>query len=86
MAGDAATARDLFKDLLPVQREVLGAEHPETLLGELNLAEWTGQAGDPCLARDLLTALLAVYKRVFGDDHAGTRKVEADLTRWADRC
>ena len=54
--------------------------------GELNVAEWTGQAGDPCLARDLLTALLAVYVRVFGPDHAGTRKAEADLNRWADRC
>jgi hypothetical protein len=40
-AGDAAEARDLFAELLPVRERVLGTEHPDTLTTRHQLAHWT---------------------------------------------
>ena len=43
-AGDAAAARDLFAELLPVYERVLGPEHPDTLDSRRELAYWTEKA------------------------------------------
>ena len=40
-AGDAAAARDLFAELLPVRKRVSGPEHPDTLTTRRSLAYWT---------------------------------------------
>ena len=43
-AGDPATARDLYAELLPVLERILGPEHPGTLRIRDSLAFWTDQA------------------------------------------
>jgi hypothetical protein len=42
--GDPAAVRDQFAALLPGQRAVIGAEHPDTLTTRSNLAYWTKRA------------------------------------------
>jgi hypothetical protein len=37
-AGDAARARDLLAELLPIKERVLGAEHPDALEARHDLA------------------------------------------------
>ena len=59
-AGDPAAARDQYAALVPVMRQVLGAEHPDTLAARASLACWTGEAGDPAAARDQYAALVPV--------------------------
>ena len=50
-AGDAAAAREMFAELLPVREQVSGPDHPDTLATRANLARWTGSAtGDPSTA------------------------------------
>ena len=44
-AGNAATARDQYAELLPVRARVLGPEHPDTLTTRGNLAYWARQSG-----------------------------------------
>jgi hypothetical protein len=75
MAGDAATARDLFAGLLPVRDRVSGPEHPDTLDALSNLARWTREAGDAAGARDQYAALLAVRERVQGPGPGGLGRV-----------
>ena len=82
MAGDAATARDLFAALLPVRDRVSGAEDPDTLDARFALARWTGEAGDPAAARDQLGTLLPVCQRVFGPEHWRTLQTRHELAYW----
>ena len=42
-AGDPATARDLYAELLPGYARVRGAEHPDTLNTQRALAYWTSE-------------------------------------------
>jgi hypothetical protein len=81
-AGDAATAREQYAALLPVEERVLGPEHPETLTARNNLARWTGAAGDPAGARDQLASLLPVFKRVLGPEHPDTLATLGNLAFW----
>ncbi len=74
-AGDAAAARDAYRELLPVQERVSGAEHPHTLTVRYQLARWTGEAGDAAGACIALNDLLQVRQRVSGPEHPDTRKV-----------
>jgi hypothetical protein len=46
-AGDPAAARDQYAALLPVQKRVLGAAHPDTLTAHYNLNYWTRRADIP---------------------------------------
>ena len=71
--------------LLPVIEQVLGAEHPDTLITRGNLARWTGEAGDPAAARDQFAALVPVRERVSGHKHSRTLTDRADLAYWSDQ-
>ena len=82
MAGDAATARDLFTGLLPVRDRVSGAEDPDTLDARFALARWTGEAGDPAAARDQIGTLLPVCQRVSGPEHWRTLQTRHELAYW----
>jgi hypothetical protein len=84
-AGDAAAARDLFAELLPVRERVLGRVHPYTLGTRYHLADWTGQAGDAAAARDLFAELLPVYERVLGPEHPDTLDSRRELAYWTER-
>ncbi|WP_182884190.1 FxSxx-COOH system tetratricopeptide repeat protein [Microbispora sp. H10885] len=81
-AGEAAAARDLLAELVPVMERVLGAEHPDTLTAQANLAAWTGAAGDTAAARDLLAELVPVMERVLGAEHPSTLIARGNLARW----
>jgi hypothetical protein len=81
-AGDPATARDLFTDLWPIRKRVLGPEHPDTLITGANLAQFTGLAGDAAGACDQLAALLPVRERVCGPEDPETLKARGSLARW----
>ena len=72
MAGDAAAARDQYRDLLPIRERVFGPDHPWTLNTRANLARWTGDAGDPAAARDQYRDILPIMERVSGPDHPST--------------
>jgi hypothetical protein len=82
MAGDAATARDLFAGLLPVRDRVSGPEDPDTLDARFALARWTGEAGDPAAARDQIGTLLPVCQRVNGPEHWRTLQTPHELAYW----
>ncbi|HJY97449.1 MAG TPA: tetratricopeptide repeat protein, partial [Streptosporangiaceae bacterium] len=51
-AGDAAAARVMLADLLPVRERVLGPEHLDTLATHHNLAYWTECAVSQAVASD----------------------------------
>ena len=42
--GGLAAARDMLADLLPVEEQVLGSEHPRTRATRQDLADWTRRA------------------------------------------
>jgi hypothetical protein len=84
-AGDRATARDLFAELLPVEERVLGPHHPNTLAARNNLAHWTGQAGDSATARDLTAELLPALERVLGPEHPSTLTTSHNLAQWTGK-
>jgi DNA-binding SARP family transcriptional activator len=65
-------ARDLFAEILLVQQQVLGTDHPDTLAAHNSLARWTGYAGDTAGARDLYSELRQVQQRVLGAEHPET--------------
>lgn len=80
-AGDAATARDQMAALLQTAEQILGSEHPETLMIRNRLAHWTGEAGDAAKARDQAAALLPVVERVLSPSHPDTLAVRATMAR-----
>jgi tetratricopeptide repeat protein len=43
-AGDAAGARDQLAELLPVVKEALGEQHPDTLAVQRQLDHWISKA------------------------------------------
>ncbi|MEV8319833.1 tetratricopeptide repeat protein [Streptomyces sp. NPDC059900] len=43
-AGDPATARDLYTDLIPDRMRVLGPDHPDTLRVQNQQARYTKEA------------------------------------------
>ncbi|MDQ4009992.1 MAG: tetratricopeptide repeat protein [Actinomycetota bacterium] len=67
--GDAHGALRLFKQLLPDQQRVLGANHPAVLTIRHNIAYWTGQTRDARAALELFEQLLPDQQRVLGADH-----------------
>jgi hypothetical protein len=81
-AGDAAAARDQYAALVPVIEQVLGPEHPDTLLGQGNLAHWAGRAGDAAAARDQYAALVPVIEQVLGPEHRATLASREELGYW----
>src|SRR5207244_1042284 len=82
-AGDAAAARDMLADLLPIRERVQGAEHPQTMTTRHHLAHWTGQAGDAATAQELFATLLPIRERVLGSEHSDTVATRRDLAHWA---
>jgi DNA-binding SARP family transcriptional activator len=65
-------ARDLFAELSLAQRQLLGADHPDTLATRDSLARRTSFSGDTAGARDLYNELLAARQRVLGPEHPDT--------------
>ena len=68
-----------------MRERVLGAEHPDALATQHQLARWTGEAGDPAAARDQYAGLLPVYERVLGQEHPYTQSTRANRAYWSVR-
>jgi tetratricopeptide (TPR) repeat protein len=62
----------IWARLLPVQRRLLGDEHPETLALMHNLGVSNTDAGRYADAESLYVRVVSVKKRILGDDHPST--------------
>jgi tetratricopeptide (TPR) repeat protein len=67
------------RELVDAKRDLLGADHPETLTAMTHLARAHGIAGDNQAARTLLEAILAAQTRTLGSDHIDTTRTEFEL-------
>jgi hypothetical protein len=76
---------DLLRWWLPSIGEVLGEDHPATLMTRNTFASWTGQAGYAREALHLFTALLADCERVLGPDHPDTLTIRNNIAVWTDQ-
>ncbi len=65
-----------------MREQVLGTQHPYTLITRYELARWTGEAGDPAAARDLFARLLPTFEQVIGPQHPYTLATRHELARW----
>ncbi|WP_171074735.1 tetratricopeptide repeat protein [Nonomuraea basaltis] len=82
MAGDAASARDQYLQLLPLFERHFGLEHEQTLTLRVLLAEWTGEAGARSDSHDDYMSLLPILDRVLGPEHPQTLYARMDLANW----
>jgi eukaryotic-like serine/threonine-protein kinase len=78
-------ARSLFDRAIGEHRVVLGAEHPDTLAAEFNLATLLDRKGDYAAARRLTATVLEKRRRVLGREHELTLATENLLGRIALR-
>lgn len=78
-------AERLFREVLKIDREDLGDEHPETLTAMGNLAIILWLQGDLAGARALQEPALSIRRRVLGDEHPETLTAMNNLasTHWA---
>ena len=74
----------MLRELLDVQRRLLGPEHPDTLTTMNNLARSLGGQGKHPEAEQMLRELLDVRRRVLGLEHPNTLKTMGHLanSRW----
>jgi hypothetical protein len=72
-------ARHLHEDALARNRQILGDNHPQTLLCTEELADDMRAAGDIQTARKLDEKTLADCRKIFGNDHPRTRKITRRL-------
>jgi hypothetical protein len=70
--GKHAEAEKMERELLDLQRRVLGLEHPHTLATMGNLARSMGGLGKHAEAAQMQRELLDVKRRVLGPEHADT--------------
>ena len=66
-------------ELVDVQRDLLGGDHPQTLDAMTKLARAYKDAGDNQSARSLLEEILASQTRTLGADHIDTTRTEFEL-------
>lgn len=62
--------------------ELLGAEHPYTLITRNNLAAWRGEAGDAAGAAKEFAKLLPLFEQVLGAEHPDTLNTLNALAYW----
>ena len=67
-----AEAEEMLREVLAVQKRVLGGEHPDTLAAGGFLAECLVDQEKHAEAEEIQREVLAVQKRVLGDEHPDT--------------
>jgi hypothetical protein len=70
--GEPRPARPLFERALELYQQLLGADHPDTLISASNLALDLAMLSEHAAARQLDEDTLARRRRVLGDDHPHT--------------
>lgn len=78
-AGRRDEGRKQFESLLGLRRELLGAEHEDTLASMGNLAAARGMSGDPDGALALQQEGYAIQRRRLGEDHPSTLGERSNL-------
>jgi hypothetical protein len=71
--------RSQFESLLQQRRELLGAEHTDTVATMGNLAAARGMSGDPEGALELQREVYAINRRQLGEDHPATLGARSNL-------
>ncbi|OLR95068.1 tetratricopeptide repeat protein [Actinokineospora bangkokensis] len=79
-SGDAATELTLRHHVLNSEKTTLGAEHPETLSSQNNLASALYSLGRFDEAAELHRSTLTSYTRVLGAEHPNTLNSQNNLT------
>jgi tetratricopeptide (TPR) repeat protein len=74
-----ASAVDEALEQVDAKRDLLGGDHPETLVAMTDLAHAYKDAGDNESARTLLEEILASRTRTLGADHIDTTRTEFEL-------
>jgi hypothetical protein len=82
VGGDPGGAAEALEELLVDHVQVLGPDHPRTLIIRHNIAHWRGVAGDPAGAARALRELLAERSRLLGPDHPSTVTTRECLEYW----
>jgi Tetratricopeptide repeat len=78
--GRSNEAEQLQLEVLALQKEVLGAKHPDTIGAMANLASTWWQQGRSNEAEQLQLKVLALRKEVLGAKHPDTIRAMANLT------
>ncbi len=83
--GKYAHAERIQRDVLGVERHVLGAEHPNTLMRANNLAESLSRQGRYADAEVIQCAVLGVLMRVLGAEAAPEHAYEFGQSGYVPR-
>jgi tetratricopeptide (TPR) repeat protein len=67
--GEPRPSRPLFDHALQLRQQLLGQDHPDTLISANNLALVLTALGEYTTARQLGEDILVRFRRVLGDDH-----------------
>ena len=81
-SGSYAVAAAVQHRVLDIRNQVLGPEHPGTLVARAHLARWTGQTGDAAAARDQCADLTSLIEQAFGSEHLNTLTARVYLIEW----
>jgi tetratricopeptide (TPR) repeat protein len=82
--GRNAEAETMHREVLVVQRRVLGQEHPDTLTTAGNLASSLDSQGRYSEAESLYREVLVVQRRVLGPEHPDTLTTAGNLASSLD--
>jgi hypothetical protein len=77
--GKCVKVERIQREVLGVQRRVLGEEHPDTLTSAGNLAMSFAYQGKYAEAEEMLQAALAAQQRVLGSAHPDTLSIAKSL-------
>jgi hypothetical protein len=75
----AKAAETMSKEVLVVRKQVLGEEHPSTLIASSNLAGALFNQGKHAEAEPIFREVLVVQKRVLGEEHPSTLHTASKL-------
>jgi tetratricopeptide (TPR) repeat protein len=77
--GRSSEAEKLDRETLDIRRRVLGAEHPETLMSMIELAETLDDLRRYTEAERLYREIIVVESRVLGPEHPDTANAKYNL-------
>jgi hypothetical protein len=77
--GQYAEAERINRELLGVEKRVLGEEHPDTLTSAGNLASFLSNQGKYAEAERIEREVLGARRRVLGEEHPSTLSSAANL-------
>ncbi|MGH3707445.1 MAG: tetratricopeptide repeat protein [Pseudonocardiaceae bacterium] len=80
--GLVSASVNYWADMEAQAADLLGSDHPDTLIALGNLAYWRSQASDAAGAAAAFEQLLSDYLRALGPDHVATLSTRGNLAYW----